>query len=268
MIIQVDGVRLFALEAGRGEPALVLIHGNGGAHAAWHRQISYFSPMTRVVAIDLRGHGESGRDPSGAYSHATLASDISAWFKALEIASAVVVGWSVGGSLAVQFATEHPELTAAVVLVDNNPAPDEVGVDPRLLQETLRDLAEDFAGRGVRHYVDRWFPETGPEIDRLREWCYEVCRRTSQEVIFAIRSQVPPGDRLALYRRLAVPTLILQGGASPLGGRAMGELLARTIPGSRLHVFEGKGHAPFLTTTDEFNQVLEQFFVEVSASHS
>lgn len=54
MLIQVEGARLFALEAGQGEPALVFIHGNGADHSVWHRQIAYFSPLTKVVAIDQR----------------------------------------------------------------------------------------------------------------------------------------------------------------------------------------------------------------------
>ena len=58
--------------------------------------------------------------------------------------------------------------------------------------------------------------------------------------------------------------MLLQGGASLLGGRAMGEYLAGVIPHAQLHVFDGKGHAPFLTAAAEFNRVLAGFVRSVS----
>ena len=85
MLIQVDGVRLFALEAGAGQPALVFIHGNGADHTAWHKQIAFFSTLTRVVALDQRGHGQSSRDPDGVYSQEKFVADLLAALDSLAV---------------------------------------------------------------------------------------------------------------------------------------------------------------------------------------
>ena len=263
MLIHVDGVRLFALEAGTGEPALVFIHGNGADHTAWHNQIAFFSPLTRVVALDQRGHGQSARDPDRLYSQDKFLADLLATLDVLRVESAILVGWSMGASVAARFAVENPSRAAGLVLVDHNlqAARAELGVPARFTEDILRDLSEDFEGRGCRSMVDSWFPETGPEIDALKAWLYEVGRRTSQEVMLGIRSIGVREDRRRWLEQLSTPTLVLQGGASFLGGRRMGEYLANLIPGAELYVFEGKGHCLFLTAPDEFNQVLRKFLL-------
>jgi 3-oxoadipate enol-lactonase len=266
VLIHVDGRRLFALEAGQGEPALVFIHGNGSDHTAWHHQIAFFSPLTRVIAVDLRGHGQSSRDPGRDYSYEAILQDLVLCLDALDVGPSVLVGWSMGGNIAALFACQHPSQTAGLVLVDNNSVRQDIGLDPRRAEETVRYLAEDFEGEGVRRFIDNWFPESGPEIEALKQWQYETCRRAGQEVVYGIRSRgVRREGRPDWLEMLAMPVLVLQGGASLLGGHPMGERLAQLIDDAQLHVFEGKGHAPHLTATDEFNRVLKEFFLEIRA---
>jgi pimeloyl-ACP methyl ester carboxylesterase len=163
MLIERNGARLFALEAGAGEPALVFVHGNGADHTAFHHQIAHFSPLTRVVALDQRGHGQSGRDPEGIYSQEKYVDDLRAMLDTLRIERAILVGWSVGGSIAARFTGDHLSRVAGVVLVDHNvdAAKPELGLDPGYAKWIVQGLAEDFEGTGHRRYVDSWFPETG-----------------------------------------------------------------------------------------------------------
>jgi pimeloyl-ACP methyl ester carboxylesterase len=130
----------------------------------------------------------------------------------------------------------------------------------------VRDLAADFEGEGVRRYVEDWFAdkEAGDEVDSLKEWGREMCRRNGQEVVLALRSRIPPKDHMTLYSELSVPTLIMQGSESQGGGRAMGEYLAQLVPGSTLHIFQDRGHSPHLTAPEEFNRVLQEFFLTVA----
>jgi pimeloyl-ACP methyl ester carboxylesterase len=220
-----------------------------------------------VVAFDVRGQGESEADPNHDYSQETLANDLLAGMDALNIPKAVLIGWSVGALTATRFAANHPDRTLAVVLVDNAPAGDKIGVDPRPMQEYIKLLEDDFYGKGIEVYVNRWFPEEGPEIEELKRWAQAVCRRIGRDPVLGIRVAGVPPDRLDLLARLAVPTLIMQGGASPGSGRPMGEYLKSIVSDSRLYVFEGKGHAFNLTAPDEFNQVLESFLAELRSSY-
>lgn len=264
MLLQaVDGTRLFALEAGHGDPPLVFIHGNGADHAAFHHQIAFFSPKRRVVALDLRGHGRSGRDPEERYTQDRFVGDVLTVLGALGGVPVVLVGWSMGGSVASRIAVEHPQLVAGVVFVDHNveAAKAELGLDsgPWSSQEILRGLQEDFAGRGFRRMVDSWFPETGPEIDRLKQWLWEIGMQAGPKTVLGIRQVGVNEDRRAWLRQMDVPSLVLQGGASYIGGRAVGEYLHQLVKGSELHAFDGHGHAVFLTAPDEFNHVLAEW---------
>src|SRR5713226_7740757 len=223
MLIEANGVRLFALEAGQGDPALVLVHGNGGDHTAWHRQIAYFSKLTRVIAADLRGFGASGKDPEGRYTQDKFVADTAAVLNAAGVRGAVIAGWSMGGSLVARPAVEHPELAAAVVLVDHNAGRvhAELGLkeDPRFAaQAVVKALDEDFEGRGMRLFVDSWFPERVPDIDFLKHWLWEKGIATGRDVIYGIRSIGVTEDRRVWLQRLTVPVLIMQGSASYLGG--------------------------------------------------
>ena len=272
MLIDRGGVPIFALEAGAGEPALVLVHGNAADHTVWHRQIARFSRERRVVAVDLRGHGRSGKDPERRYTQDTFVGDVTATLDVLGIRSAILVGWSMGGSVVARIAGERPDLVTAVVLVDNNlaAASAELGLDlgPYAPELLFRGLAEDFAGRGLRAFVDAWFPESGPEIDFLKEWLWHIGMQASREVVVGIRTVGMKEDRSEWFRRLAVPTLVLQGGASRLGGRRVGEHLARLIPGAELHVFDGHGQALILTAPEEFDRVLGDFVARVAVGRA
>jgi pimeloyl-ACP methyl ester carboxylesterase len=266
MLIQRGGVRLFALEAGKGQPALVFIHGNGADHTAWHNQIAYFSPITKVVAPDLRGFGRSGKDPDSRYTQDTYTADLVAELAALGLRSSILIGWSMGGSLVARVAVEHPELVSAVVLVDHNAggAGAELGLrDNNAVVEGLRD---DFDGRGLRGFINSWFPETGPDVDFLKAYLLDIGRQAGRDVVYGIRGIGANEDRRHWLRELKQPVLICQGGASLLGGKPIAEYLQQLIPHAQAHVFEGKGHGLAMTAADEFNQVLRKFWEEIGAA--
>jgi 3-oxoadipate enol-lactonase len=264
-----DGTRLFALEAGQGDPPLVFIHGNGADHSTWHHQIACFSRNRRVVAVDLRGHGRSGRDPDERYTQDAFVADVVAVLGAMGGRPSVLVGWSMGGSIASRIAVEHPELVAGVVFVDHNveAAKVELGLDagPWSSAAMLRGLQEDFEGRGFRRMVDSWFPESGPEIDVLKQWLWQIGMQAGRATVLGIRQVGVKEDRRVWLRQMRTPALVLQGGDSHIGGRRVGEYLHGLVEGSVYHAFDGHGHAVFLTAPDEFNRVLDGWLARVPA---
>jgi pimeloyl-ACP methyl ester carboxylesterase len=269
MLIEANGVRLFALDAGQGDPELVFIHGNGADHTAWHKQIAYFSSITRVIAVDMRGFGASAKDPESHYTQDKFVADTVAMLQAASVKRAILVGWSMGGNVASRVAVEHPGLVGGVVLVDHNveAAKQELGLqfEPRYTSEAiLRGLDEDFEGRGFRAMVDSWFPESGPEIDFLKEWLWDTGVRFGRDVVYGIRSIGVREDRRKWLQALTIPVCIMQGGDSYIGGRRIADYLQNMLPHARKNVFDGHGHGLFLTVPDEFNAALHDFWREVA----
>jgi pimeloyl-ACP methyl ester carboxylesterase len=112
-----DGLPLSAEVRGEGEPAVVFIHGWSCDRTYWLGQMVAFAPAHRVVAIDLGGHGGSGLDRS-EWTISSFATDVQTVVEQLDLESAVLVGHSLGGAVAVEAALLMPDRVVAVVGVD------------------------------------------------------------------------------------------------------------------------------------------------------
>jgi pimeloyl-ACP methyl ester carboxylesterase len=112
-----DGVTLRYLDAGAGDPPLLFVHGWTCNTTSWRAQVSHFATTNRVVALDLRGHGESDK-PDQDYTIDGFVDDV-AWFaRETGLDKPVVIGHSMGGVIALNLAHSHPDVARAVVLVD------------------------------------------------------------------------------------------------------------------------------------------------------
>jgi pimeloyl-ACP methyl ester carboxylesterase len=132
---------------GTGRPPIVFVHGFACAHADWRGQVEYFSPRHQTVAVDLRGHGNSP-GTAAQCSIKQYGADVAEVLHTLDLASAVLIGHSMGCRVVVEAALQAPARTAAVVLVDGSQfAP---------AMETA--LEETFARPdGYRSLTRRWF---------------------------------------------------------------------------------------------------------------
>lgn len=130
-----DGVSLAHLDAGSGEPPLLFVHGWACDHTFFGPHVEHFGRAHRVVAVDLRGHGASDR-PRQAYTMAGFADDLAWLCRELGLARPVVIGHSMGGTVALELAARHPEVPAALVLLDAPVLP-----IPRVLENVAPVLA-------------------------------------------------------------------------------------------------------------------------------
>ena len=119
-----DGISLAFQDVGRGAPPILLIHDRGCDHTTFYQQIEHFRNNHRVVAVDLRGHGESG-GCIGDQTPGDLAADLAWLCFELGIHMPAVVGHGLGGAVAMELAIRHPALPAAVVALDTKIAPAE-----------------------------------------------------------------------------------------------------------------------------------------------
>jgi len=114
------GVKLSHEEAGSGTPAMVFVHGWTCDRSYFAPQCEHFRESHRVIALDLRGHGDSDA-PEGDYSMSVLADDVAWLCTQLGVTGAVVVGHSMGAIVGIELTARHPQLVSALVLVEPGP---------------------------------------------------------------------------------------------------------------------------------------------------
>ncbi len=144
------GLELHLLEWSTQGVPLVLLHGLGNEAHLWDDFVPSVAPHYRVLALDQRGHGDSDWDPEGRYDADAMTDDLEAVLEALEIDRFVLLGFSMGGRVAMTFAGRHPERLAGLVIADIGPEVDARGV-ARISGEMAERRAPVFAN--VQEYA-------------------------------------------------------------------------------------------------------------------
>lgn len=260
-------------EAGEG-PVLLLIHGIGGTFENWQEVVEPLSRRHKVIAPDLPGHGASGPG-GGDYSIGAFAAGLRDLLFALEHKRATVVGHSLGGGIAMQFAYQFPEMVERLVLVSSGGLGPEVspilraatlpGADlfinatATIGQKIVPVLARGLSAIGLRPSADLYevIRGYGTLTDPVRRSAF-LC--TVRAVLGAGGQRVDASDRL--YLAEAMPVLIIWGANDPIIPAHHGEDAHDHIPGSRLEIFDGVGHIPQIETPLRFVTTLEQFLEE------
>lgn len=269
--VEVAGVRTRYLTAGTGHP-LVLIHGLGMAAVSWRANIGPLSQTNRVVAIDLPGHGYSGR-PTEGYGLAYGVRFLEAFLDALGVTQAHLAGESMGGLVALAFALERPQRVGRVVLVDSAGLGREVAFFLRALSVPLVGEAfVDPGPRGTRAVLrllmhrSNWHLITEGLVREVS--AARVRPGNKRQMLAALRTGVNlwgqrPGiillDRL---QGLQAPLLIVWGAQDGVVPVAHARRAHQLAPGSRLHVYDRCGHWPQLEKAEDFNALLGDFLRE------
>jgi pimeloyl-ACP methyl ester carboxylesterase len=255
-------------------PVLLLIHGMGGTFENWQAVIEPLARHHTVVAPDLPGHGTSAPG-GGDYSLGALAAGLRDLLIGLGHERATLVGHSLGGGIAMQFAYHFPEITERLVLVSSGGLGPEVSPLLRAAALPGADLfiaATAGPGRTVGSTIARGLAAVGlrpntdvAEVLRGYSSLTDPDRRaaflaTLRSVIGTGGQRVHAGDRL--YLAEGMPVLIIWGARDPIIPVHHGENAHKAIPGSRLEVFEGVGHLPQLEAPGRFTAVLERFIAE------
>ncbi len=250
----VNGVRIACQIAGQG-PGLLLLHGLGGSHDDWRRQIPEFARHFRVVAPDLRGYGDSERqEPYTIQQHAR---DAGALLEALGMPRAHVLGLSMGGAIALELALDQPGRVAGLVLANTAPSFELRTWQRRYLGLSRILLALVFGVGGVaRLFAKAVFP--APHQERLRRRLLERASHTSRWVYIAsLRALIrwDAEDRLGAIRS---PVLVI-GAEHDYTDIHEKRRWAALIPGARVVMLPGSRHRSELDAPQEFNDVVSRF---------
>lgn len=260
------------VEAGDG-PVLLLIHGMGGSSENWRAVIEPLARNHTVIVPNLPGHGESG--PSGGdYSVGGLAAGLRDLLLILGHRRATLVGHSLGGGIAMQFAYQFPEILERLVLVSSGGLGPEVS--PLLRAAALPGAGPFIAATAplLRPLATRLQRAEGggrPPNTDLAEVAhgYALLSDPQRRAAFlsTVRSVIGIGGQTVsatdrLYLAEAVPVLIVWGARDRLVPAHHAEHAHREIRGSRLEVFEDAGHLPQLEEPSRFVEALERFLEE------
>jgi len=269
--IELHGHRVSFRYGGQG-PLVVLIHGITGRSAQWEDSIEELAGRCTVLAPDLLGHGESAK-PRGDYSLGAYASGVRDVILALGHDRATVVGHSLGGGIAMQFAYQFPEHCERLALVSSGGLGREV--HPLLRAATLPGselvlplLAHAHVlalGEAVGRLLGRLKLEAGPDLAEFASGyaslgdagARSAFIATMRGVLDAGGQRVSATDRL--YLAAALPTLIVWGSDDPIIPVEHGRAAHAAMPGSRLEIFDRVGHFPQLERPRAFSRVLRDW---------
>ena len=253
-------------------PPILLIHGITSSSRTWKRVMPRLAESHAVIAPDLLGHGRSAK-PQGDYSLGAYASGIRDLLVALEVPNATVVGHSLGGGIALQFAYQFPERVGRIVLVDSGGIGHEVNpllraaalpgaefVLPLMFSPTLRDGALK-----VRGLLSRIGLQPNADIEGVSEGFASLTQADARRAFLnTVRSVIDTkGQRVSAEDRLYlagdIPTLIVWGENDRIIPLDHAHRAKGMLRGSRLEVFPGAGHFPFNDDPDRFVSVMREF---------
>jgi 3-oxoadipate enol-lactonase len=260
-IMEAGDARLYCETAGEGRP-LVFIHGYGMDARAWESQFYSFLPQHRVVRYDLRGYGRSSLPTKNAYSHSA---DLLALLDRLGIEKASLVGQSMGGWIATNFALNYPERTQSLVLVDSALYGYRWSHEWRRLWEAIHEKA-DVAGARAANQM--WLEH--PLFAPAREQPAVAARLSAMIagysgwhwVLSDVHTPVQPPD-IERLEELQAPTLVLTGRRDLPDFQSIAAILSERLPHASRVRLSGVGHLSNMEAPVAFNHALTRFLAEM-----
>jgi pimeloyl-ACP methyl ester carboxylesterase len=263
--VESNGARLPYEIAGAGFP-LVLIHAGVADRRMWDGQVAAFAGHYRTVRYDLRGFGKSVAAP-GPFSHHE---DLRAVLDGLGIARSHLVGLSLGGTTALDFALSEPERVAGLVVVcaspSGAPASDELRAGWRIIEERLD--AGDVAG-AIDHELRMWVDGPG-RPEGAADPAVRAFVRRMEEVAFARHETDPPMAEVKLappavarLGEVRAPTLLIVGDRDYPEKVDHARRMAAEIPHARLEVVPDVAHMVNLEASELFNRLVRGYLDSV-----
>jgi len=259
-IVDVGDIAIHCLIAGpEGAPPVVFVHGLGGSYETWSLNLPAFAERFRICALDLVGAGSSDK-PAMDYSVPSLADFLARFLDALggDWQRVTLVGHSLGGTIALAFASHYPERVEKLVLVDS------AGLGSEINGEILDLIRAEPSTEGIRAELTQFFAHQGLVQQALVEQLYQQrLQPGAREAMLATTEAAFGGNRQQMDLRetlasLSNKTLVVWGNADSVLPVAHAKEASYT-PGIRVDVFEACGHCPHIERADEFNQLAMSF---------
>lgn len=245
------------ISEGEGEP-LILLHGMGYNAGYWQLQIKAFAPRFKTIAWNMPGYG--GAPPMTPMTFSGLSQRLGALMDRLEIAKAHILGHSMGGMVALDFAATHPERVKSLILFGASPAfppPDSdfakafvaARLAPLAAGGSMADVARDMKN-------DHFGPRADPEGVKISTTTLAACPVETYRQALACLTTF---DRREALDKIAMPTLVIAA-ENDINAPAKGvEKMSAKIPGATFICLPGVGHLANLEQPGAFNSAVLEF---------
>lgn len=262
MKVKANGVSMNYEIQGKGTN-LVFIHGAGDNLNMWYHQVPVFSKSYRVITYDVRGSGKTD-SPKGDYSIQLFAEDAYELMKAIKVKNACFLGYSMGGRIALELATNYPELVKALVLANSAVGltpPSPQAVEQRRLRLELLDKGDMRAVAEMMTtaaFSPNFRSKNPAEFERYMKVKLESAADGVARITRALQSPARPPD----LSKVKCPTLIIVGENDAYMGVEQGKLAQKAIAGSKL-VTMPTGHAAAVEQPEKFNAAVLDFLSQI-----
>ncbi len=277
--VTLNGVRIHYTVRGSG-PALIAHSGGPGMDARFWDDFAGIDDFVTIVALHPRGSGLSGPAAGEAYLLPDYASDVEALRIHLGLDKPILMGWSHGGMVAMQFAFTYPDSLSKLILVDTSAYFGEFLSD---IDGAVREFKnEPWFEKSFAALQAEWAGEYQTDEDMSRLWAeemkfyfkqfdaraeaYHERTRNLPVHIAPLKTfndqEAATMDLRPQLKMITVPTLVMVGRHDFITNVAMAEEMVKHIPNARLEIFEDSGHFALVEEPEKFYRVVRQFVLE------
>ncbi|UCC40411.1 MAG: alpha/beta hydrolase [Candidatus Aminicenantes bacterium] len=253
--ISSDGVSIMYEVRGKGEPALVFVHGWGNRRSIWDTQVAHFSQKHKVVTIDLAGFGESGNDRK-MWTMESFGDDVVAVVNKLSLKNVILIGFSMGAPVVLEAAKQLPEHITGVVLVDE-----------------LHDIKKVFSQEEINNLILYLMDAvTEPTIEKLEPFFKKNREESFKRVTTMMKDVSKVGwseclkdyfrwrneDCVDSLKKIQAPLISINSDQPPTHVEAF----KKYVPSFEAKIIPGVGHVVFWDAPNEFNRLLAEAVLE------
>lgn len=260
LTITANNISISYTDAGPAEaPAIIFIHGFPLNKSMWDKQLDALKDQYRVIAFDVRGHGNSDSG-SEHFSIDIFVSDLIGFMDNLAIKKAILCGLSMGGYIAINAAEKHPDLFDALILSDTSCTADTTEAKHRRIM-----AIEDIKLNGIQNFADEslknlFAPESfiskSQEISAVRDM---IVNTSCQSIYNAMHALAMRRETCSRLHEIKIPVLILVGIDDKITPLSSAKTLNENIADSKLNIIENAGHLSNLENPYEFNYLIKKF---------
>jgi pimeloyl-ACP methyl ester carboxylesterase len=263
----INNAHIYYEISGQGQP-LVMIHAGVADSRQWNNEFSYFAQRFRVLRYDLRGYGKS-EPAAGEYSHLQ---DLTALLDYLHLDQpAILMGCSMGGGLAMDFALAQPSRVKALIMVDSGPTGLKLDMPaPAKFEQAEQAYDTGDLDRVAEIETQIWFDGMDRSPDQvnqaMRQLAYSMNRNALSLEARELGKRLPDAEVPAVERlsELHLPVLVIVGAQDIPYIQAAADYMLEKIPAARKAIIQDAAHLPNMDHPEEFQRLVAAFLDEVT----